>query len=156
MQVLLVCEVCFVPASSEQIKAFSTMTTPKQTYFVGWVMKGVPSLLWGVVWDSTARPVPELSVIFGKSRVWVHSLIARVFTQGFLNIMKLVPLFEAMVMCLLRPVLQHTHISCQSNAPLTRNTFILRCYTTEMGWFGFAVAFFWGWFLRWCYQYCYS
>lgn len=105
VQVLLVCEVCFVPASSEQIKAFSAMTAPKQTYFVGWVMKGVPSLLWRVVWDSTARPVPELSVILGKSRVWVHSLIARVFTQGILNIMKLVHLFEAMVMGLLRPVL---------------------------------------------------
>ncbi len=121
VQVLLVCEVCFVPASSEQIKAFLAMTAPKQTSFEGWVIKDAPFLLWGVVWDSTARSVPELGVILGKSRVWMYSFIANVFTQDVLNGMKSAPLLQAMVMGLLRPVLStHTH-------RLVHLTFIYRC-----------------------------
>lgn len=131
VQVLLVCEVCFVPASSEQIKAFLAMTAPKQTSFEGWVIKDAPFLLWGVVWDSTARSVPEL--ILEKSRVWMYTFIARVFTQGVLKVMKSAPLLQAMVMGLLRPVLSTHRKNCQSNVHLT---FMYRCYTIKLGLFG--------------------
>lgn len=101
---LPVCEVCFVPSSSKQNKSFLAMTTPKQGFFVSGVVKGAPFFLRGVVWNSTTWSVP-VRTVFGKRQVWLHFLVAKVFIECFLIMMKSAPFFKALVMSLGRPVL---------------------------------------------------